>query len=100
MNMGWRYGAWWVRGFWVYLMLVVINVVVGVISAGVARLLRFAISEPFVWAFMATLLAIGLPFSGWLFEQLASRLPRLRQSSQVRDATASPPTHAGLGDVK
>jgi phage-related holin len=45
--MGWRYGAWWVRGLWVYLMLIVINVVVGVISAGVARLLRFAISEPF-----------------------------------------------------
>ena len=87
MNMGWRYGAWWVRGLWVYLMLVVINVVVGVISAGVARLLRFAISEPFMWAFIATLLAIGLPFSGWLFEQFASRLPRLRRPSQATEAT-------------
>ncbi len=85
-----RYGALWIRGFWVYVMLIVINVVVGLVGAGIARLLRFAISEPLILAFSITLLTVGLPFSGWLFEQLASRLPRLprlRQSSQVRDAT-------------
>jgi len=87
MNVGWRYGAWWLRGLSVYLMLIVINVVVGLISAGVARLLRFAISEPFMWAFIVTLLTIGLPFSGWLFEQLASRLPRLRRPSQATEPT-------------
>jgi hypothetical protein len=82
-----RYGALWIRGFWVYLMLIVINVVVGLVGAGIARLLRFAISEPLIFAFSITVLTVGLPLSGWLFEQLASRLPRLRQSSQVRDAT-------------
>ncbi len=82
-----RYGALWIRGFWVYLMLIVINVVVGLVGAGIARLLHFAISEPLILAFSITLLTVGLPFSGWLFEQLASRLPRLRQSSQARDAT-------------
>lgn len=86
MIMGSRYGALWIRGIWVYLMLIVINVVVGLIGAGVARLLRFAIAEPLVWAFIITLLTIGLPFAGWLFEQLASRLPRLRQRSQATEA--------------
>jgi uncharacterized membrane protein len=51
-----RYGALWIRGFWVYVMLIVINVVVGLVGAGIVRL-------------------------------LASRLPRLRRSSQVGDAT-------------
>jgi hypothetical protein len=82
-----RYGALWLRGIWVYLMLIVTNVVVGLVGAGVARLLSFAISEPLILAFSITLLTVGLPFSGWLFEQLASRLPRLRRSSQVGDAT-------------
>jgi flagellar biosynthesis protein FliR len=68
-------------------MLIVINVVVGLVGAGMARLLRFAIAEPLILAFSITLLTVGLPFSGWLFEQLASRLPRLRRSSQVGDAT-------------
>jgi ABC-type glycerol-3-phosphate transport system permease component len=88
MTMGLRrYGAFWIRGLWVYLMLIAINVVVGLLGAGVARLLRLAISDPMIWAFTITLLAVGLPFSGWLFEQLASRLPRLRQSSQATQAT-------------
>jgi hypothetical protein len=82
-----RYGALWIRGVWVYLMLIAINVVVGLVGAGIARLLRFAMSEPLVWAFGITLLTVGLPFSGWLFEQLASRLPRLQRSSQAREAT-------------
>jgi hypothetical protein len=79
-----RYGALWIRGFWVYLMLIAINVVVGLVGAGVARLLRFAVSEPLILAFCITLLAVGLPFAGWLFEQLASRLPRLRTVSEAR----------------
>jgi hypothetical protein len=83
-----RYGALWIRGLWVYLMLIVINVVVGLVAAGMARLLRFAIPEPLILAFSITLLTVGMPFSGWLFEQLASRLPRLRRPSQVNDATA------------
>lgn len=82
-----RYGGLWIRGLWVYLMLAVINVVVGLVGAGLARLLRFAISEPLILAFSVTLLTVGLPFAGWLFEQLASRLPRLRRSSQERGAT-------------
>jgi hypothetical protein len=82
-----RYRALWIRGFWVYLMLIVINVVIGLVGAGIARLLRFAIAEPLILAFSITLLTVGLPFAGWLFEQLASRLPRLRTSSQARGTT-------------
>jgi hypothetical protein len=87
MIMRGQYGAFWIRGFWVYLMLIVLNVVVGLVGAGVARLLHFAISEPLIWAFGITLLTVGLPFAGWLFEQLASRLPRLGRSSQAREPT-------------
>ena len=52
-----RYGALWIRGFWVYLMLIVLNVVVGLVGAGIARLLRFAISEPLILALSITLLS-------------------------------------------
>ena len=51
-----RYGALWIRGFWVYLMLIVLNVVVGLVGAGIARLLRFAISEPLILALSISLL--------------------------------------------
>jgi hypothetical protein len=64
MTMVSRYGALWIRGLWVYLMLIVINVVVGLVGAGIARLLRFAISEPLI------------------LRSVSSRLPRLRRLSQ------------------
>ena len=72
-----KYGRLWLRGLWVFLMLIVINVVVGVLGAGVAALLRPAIAQPLVIAYLVVLLVAGLPFMGWLFEQLASRLPRV-----------------------
>ena len=84
--MGSGYFALWKRGLWVYLMLIVINVVVGLVAAGMARLLHFAFSDPLMLAFAVTLLTVGLPFSGWVFEKLASRLPRLRPSSQTGEA--------------
>jgi hypothetical protein len=38
-------------------MLIVLNVVAGLVGAGIARLLRFAISEPLILAFSITLLS-------------------------------------------
>jgi hypothetical protein len=58
-------------------MLIVINIVVGRLGAGVAALLRPAIAQPLVIAYVVVLLVVGLPFMGWIFEQLASRLPRV-----------------------
>ena len=69
-----KYGRLWLRGL---LLLIVINVVVGMLGAGVAALLRPAIAQPLVVAYVVVLLVVGLPFMGWLFEQLASRLPRV-----------------------
>jgi hypothetical protein len=72
-----KYGRLWLRGLWVFLMIIVINVVVGMLGAGVAALLRPAIAQPLAIAYVVVLLVVGLPFMGWLFEQLASRLPRV-----------------------
>ena len=38
-------------------MLIVLNVVAGLVGAGIARLLRFAISEPLILALSITLLS-------------------------------------------
>lgn len=67
----------WVRGLWVLLMIIVINLVLGGLSAGVAFLLRPVFPQPFLAAYGIVLLTLGLPFAGWLFEQLAARLPRI-----------------------
>jgi amino acid transporter len=72
-----KYGRLWVRGLWVFLMLIVINVVLGVLGAGVAALLRPIVAQPLIVAYATVLLCVGLPFIGWLFEQLAARLPRV-----------------------
>jgi hypothetical protein len=65
-----KYGRLWVRGPWVFLMLIVINVVLGVLGAGVAAFLRPIVAQPLIVAYAIVLLFVGLPFSGWLFEQL------------------------------
>lgn len=77
MDVGAKYGRLWLRGLWVFFMLIVINVVLGMLGAGVAVLLRPLIAQPMILAYAIVLLSVGLPFIGWLFEQLASRLPRL-----------------------
>jgi hypothetical protein len=58
-------------------MIIVINLAVGGISAGVAYLLRPVMPQPILAAYAIVLLSFGLPFAGWAFEQLAARLPRL-----------------------
>ena len=73
-----KYRLLWIRGLWVFLMLIVINVVLGLLGAGVAALLRPVIGQELLVAYAAVLLTVGLPFIGWLFEQLASRLPRVQ----------------------
>jgi hypothetical protein len=58
------------------------------VGAGIARLLSLAVSERLVLASGITLLAVGLRFSGWLFEQLATRRPRLRRLPQAGEAAS------------
>jgi hypothetical protein len=77
MDAGGSYKAFWVRGLWVFLMLIVINIVLGGVCAGIAFLLRPIVAQPLLFAYGIVLLTAGFPFIGWLFEQLASRLPRV-----------------------
>ncbi len=77
MDGGAKYGRLWLRGLWVFIMLMVINVVLGVLGAGMTALLRPLVAEPLIVAYAVVLLSVGLPFIGWLFELLASRLPRV-----------------------
>jgi hypothetical protein len=68
-------------------MLIVINLVLGVIGAGLARLLRSMLAQPLLVAYLVVLLSVGFPFMGWLFEQLASRIPRVRGSESSGSGT-------------
>jgi len=77
METGRLYGAFWIRGLWAFLMIIVINLVIGIIGAGVSFLLKPVFPRPFMYAYLLVLPTVGLPFIGWLFEQLASRIPRV-----------------------
>jgi cytochrome c biogenesis protein CcdA len=72
-----KFGRLWVRGLWVFLMIIIINVSLGLLAAGVALLLRPILGHALIMAYGIVLLFAGLPFMGWLFEQFASRLPRV-----------------------
>ncbi len=72
-----NYGTYWVRGIWVLLMILAINIVLGLAGGGVAILLRPVLGQSYLVAYAIVLLSVGLPFMGWLFERLASRLPRV-----------------------
>jgi hypothetical protein len=72
-------GALWVRGLWVFLMLVIVNLVVGAVAPGpFYLLLPSSMKQTVALPFVLGLLTIGLPFMGWLFEVFASPLGRLR----------------------
>lgn len=59
------------------LMILVVNVMLGLAGGGLAILLRPILGQSYLVAYAIVLLGVGLPFMGWLFERLASRLPRV-----------------------
>jgi cytochrome c biogenesis protein CcdA len=78
------YVRFWVRGLWVFLMLIITNVVLGLTAAALGSIVR-GISGGVLWCYLLMMLTIGLPFMGWIFEKFASRLPRIPASESPRD---------------
>jgi hypothetical protein len=70
-------GSLWVRGLWVFLLSVVNNVAIGSAGYLVHLLLPSSLKHEIAAPYLIGLVTVGLPFMGWLFEQFASRLPRL-----------------------
>ena len=80
------YFRFWVRGLWVFLMLLSINLVLGLTAAALGAMVRGFSRESLLACYLLTLLIVGLPFMGWIFETFASRLPRLVANERDRDA--------------
>jgi ABC-type glycerol-3-phosphate transport system permease component len=77
------YFRFWVRGLWVFLMIVITNIFVGLAAAALGSIMR-GLSGRALWvAYLLMMLMIGLPFMGWIFEKFASRLPRLPSSEPI-----------------
>jgi ABC-type glycerol-3-phosphate transport system permease component len=77
------YFRFWVRGLWVFLMIVITNIFVGLAAAALGSIMR-GLSGRALWvAYLLMMLTIGLPFMGWIFEKFASRLPRLPSSEPI-----------------
>ncbi len=80
------YFRFWVRGLWVFLMLLITNIVLGLTAAALGSIVR-GMSGGALWGcYLLMMLTIGLPFMGWIFEKFASRLPRLPTSDSPHDA--------------
>jgi ABC-type glycerol-3-phosphate transport system permease component len=75
------YFRFWIRGLWVFLMLVLINIFLGLTAAALGSIVRSLPGGALWVCYLLMMLTIGLPFMGWIFEKFASRLPRLRQSN-------------------
>ena len=79
------YFRFWVRGLWVFLMMLITNIVLGLTGAALGSMVR-GMSGGALWGcYLLVTLAIGLPFMGWLFEKFASGLPRLTTAESSRD---------------
>jgi ABC-type glycerol-3-phosphate transport system permease component len=74
------YFRFWVRGLWVFLMLFITNIVLGLTAAAIGSIVRSMSGAALWWSYLLVMLTIGLPFMGWIFEKFASRLPRLPAS--------------------
>jgi ABC-type glycerol-3-phosphate transport system permease component len=79
------YFRFWVRGLWVFLMLFITNVVLGLTAAALGSIVRGMSGATLWWGYLLVMLTIGLPFMGWIFEKFASRLPRLPASESPHD---------------
>jgi ABC-type glycerol-3-phosphate transport system permease component len=79
------YFRFWVRGLWVFLMLLITNIVLGLTAAALGSMVRGISGGALWWCYLLMMLTIGLPFMGWIFEKFASRLPRLPAPESPRD---------------
>jgi ABC-type glycerol-3-phosphate transport system permease component len=79
------YFRFWVRGLWVFLMLFITNIVLGLTAAAIGSIVRSMSGAALWWTYLLVMLTIGLPFMGWIFEKFASRLPRLPASESPSD---------------
>ncbi|MDP8983594.1 MAG: hypothetical protein M3N97_00865 [Pseudomonadota bacterium] len=71
------YVRFWVRGLWVFLMLLITNIVLGLVGAAIGSIVRAWFGAALGWSYLLMMPTVGLPFLGWIFELFASRLPRL-----------------------
>jgi ABC-type glycerol-3-phosphate transport system permease component len=79
------YFRFWVRGLWVFLMLLITNIFLGLVAAAIGSIVRGLSGAALWWSYLLMMLTIGLPFMGWIFEKFASRLPRLPVAESPRD---------------
>jgi hypothetical protein len=79
------YFRFWVRGLWVFLMLLITNIFLGLVAAAIGSIVRGLSGAALWWSYLLMMLTIGLPFMGWIFEKFASRLPRLSVAESPRD---------------
>lgn len=80
------YFRFWVRGLWVFLMLIITNIFLGLSAAALGSMVR-GLSAGALWgSYLLMMLTIGLPFMGWIFEKFASGLPRLPASEPPQDS--------------
>jgi ABC-type glycerol-3-phosphate transport system permease component len=79
------YFRFWVRGLWVFLMLIITNIFIGLVAAAIGSIVRGLSGAALWWSYLLVMLTIGLPFMGWIFEKFASRLPRLHVAESPRD---------------
>jgi len=91
MTPGEYFFAFWRRGWWTLLMLVIGNITLALCYAGVAWVLRPYVKQPLSLAVAIVLPTIGVPFLGWLFEQFALRLRRITRPV-ARELVEVPPS--------
>lgn len=80
------YLRFWVRGLWVFLMLLITNIFLGLTAAALGSMARDMAGGALWLCYLLMMLTIGLPFMGWIFEKFASQLPRLALSESPPDA--------------
>jgi hypothetical protein len=77
-----NYLAYWKRGWWALGLIISINIILGVVYAGLAFLLRPLLANPFPVAVAVAWLIVGAPIAGLLFEKFVGWSNRLDQSAQ------------------
>lgn len=80
------YLRFWVRGLWVFLMLLITNLFLGLTAAALGSMVRDLAGGALWLCYLVMMVTIGLPLMGWIFEKFASQLPRLATSESSRDA--------------
>jgi hypothetical protein len=73
------YLAYWKRGWWALALLISINIILGVVYASLAFVLRPLLANPFPIAVGIAWLAVGAPIAGLLFEKFVGWSSRLGQ---------------------